>query len=136
MYLLDTNIVSELRRVRPHGGVLAWLQGVADRDLYLCAVTLGEIQAGIEITRLRDPDKAAEIEAWLDQVAASYNILPVDGAEFRLWARLMLGRTDHLIEDAMIAAVARVHELIVVTRNLKDFEGFGVRVLNPFEMTA
>lgn len=136
MYLLDTNVVSELRRVRPHGGVLAWLQGVADRDLYLCAVTLGEIQAGIEITRLRDADKAAEIEAWLDQVAGSYHILPVDGTGFRLWARLMHGRTDRLIEDAMIAAVARVHELIVVTRNLKDFEGFGVRVLNPFEMTA
>ena len=136
MVLLDTNIVSELRRARPHGGVLAWLQGVPDRDLYLCAVTLGEIQAGLEITRSRDADKASEIEAWLDQVASSYQLLPVDGAAFRLWARLMHGRTDHLIEDAMIAAVARVHESIVVSRNLEDFDGFGVRVLNPFEMTA
>jgi predicted nucleic acid-binding protein len=132
MYLLDTNVVSELRRTRPHGAVLAWLGGVGDENLHLSAVTIGEIQAGIEITRELDRDKAAEIEAWLEQVAETYNILNMDARAFRLWARLMHRRSDHLIEEAMIAATAAVHNLIVVTRNVRDFEGLGVQTLNPF----
>jgi len=133
MYLLDTNVVSELRRVRPHGAVPAWLESVADADLHLSAVTVGEIQAGIEITRDQDPEKAAEIKAWLDQIAEAYNILPMDARTFRSFAVLMHCRSDKLIEDAMIAATAKVHKLIVVTRNVKDFEQLGVTTFNPFE---
>lgn len=133
MYLLDTNVVSELRRARPHGAVVAWLEGVADEDLYLSALTIGELQAGVEITREQDLDKAAEIEAWLEQVAESYNILGMDARAFRSWARLTHRKSDHRIEDAMIAATAAVHHLTVVTRNVRDFEAFGVRALNPFE---
>jgi predicted nucleic acid-binding protein len=110
--LRDTNIVSEL---------------------HLSAITLGEIQAGIELTRDQDAPKAAEIEAWLDLVAQSYNVLPMDGAVFRAWARLMHRRSDTLYEDAMIAATAAVHKLTVVTRNVADFAPFDVRVLNPFK---
>src|SRR5712692_4155945 len=121
MYLLDTNVVSELRRPRPHGAVLAWLQAVDDRHLHLSAVTLGEIQAGIEITREHDRAKAAEIEAWADQIAAAWNVLPMDAATFRAWAKLMHRRSDALIEDAMIAATARMHGLQIVTRNVTDF---------------
>ena len=133
MYLLDTNVVSELRRVRPHGAVLAWLEHVRDEDLHLSAVTIGEIQAGVEITREQDRDKAAEIGAWLDEVAATFNVLSMDAQTFRAWARLMHRKSDRLIEDAMIAATAAVHGLIIVTRNVRDFEGLGVRTFNPFD---
>lgn len=136
LYLLDTNVVSELRRQRPHGAVLAWLQSVADADLCLSAVTLGEIQAGIELTREQDAVKAAEIEAWLGDVAAAYNVLPMDAATFRAWARLMHRQSDTLYEDAMIAATAQVHGLTVVTRNMADFKALGLTVFNPFDASA
>lgn len=132
IYLLDTNVVSELRRPRPHGGVLAWLESLDDAQLHLSAVTLGEIQAGIEITREQDPDKAKEIEAWLELVAGAYNVLPMDATVFRAWAKLMHGKSDTLYEDAMIAATAKVHGLTVATRNVVDFNVFGVEVFNPF----
>lgn len=136
MYLLDTNVVSELRKPKPHGGVLAWLESVDDTKLYLSAVTLGEIQAGVEITREQDAAKAAEIEAWLELVASSHNVLPMDAAVFRRWARLMHRTSNTLYEDAMIAATADVHGLTVVTRNVADFKSFGVPLLNPFAKTA
>jgi predicted nucleic acid-binding protein len=132
LYLLDTNVVSELRKPRPHGAVLAWLDGTADEDLHLSAVTLGELQAGVEITRERDPEKAAEIEIWIDQVAQTWNILPVDARVFRACAKLMQRRPDRLFEDALIAATAIVHHLVVVTRNVRDFTTFQVDTLDPF----
>lgn len=112
---------------------MAWLQSTAEVDLHLSAVTLGEIQAGIELTREQDAGKAAEIEEWAELVAASYNVLPMDAATFRVWARLMHRKSDTLYEDAMIAATAIVHKLTVVTRNVDDFAQFAVRLLNPFE---
>jgi toxin FitB len=132
MFLLDTNVVSELRRTKPHGAVLAWLETVNDADLYLSVVTIGEIQAGVEITRVQDAARAAEIESWLDQVADTFNVLSMDARVFRAWAKMMHGRSDDLIEDAMIAATARVHNLTVVTRNVRDFERMGVKVFDPF----
>lgn len=132
VYLLDTNIVSELRKVRPHGAVVSWLEGVADADLHLCALTLGEIQAGIELTREQDAEKAMAIEAWADQLAAAYNVLPMDAATFRLWAKLMRRQSNTVYEDAMIAACAIAHKLTVVTRNIRDFERFDVPLFNPF----
>ena len=135
MFLLDTNVVSELRRVRPHGGVLQWLSGVDDADLHVSVVTIGEIQAGIEITREQDPAKAMTLDAWIARVSATFNVLPMDAIAFREWARLMHRRSDTLIEDAMIAAVARAHGLTVVARNVRDFKPFDVRILNPFATT-
>ncbi len=132
MYLLDTNVISELRKRKPHGGVLAWLNSVRDQALFLSAVTLGELQAGIELTRKRDAAKAEEIETWVDQLSHSYEILPMDDRVFREWARLMHGRPDQLIEDAMLAATAIVHRLIVVTRNTRDFQAFKIPLFNPF----
>ncbi len=132
MYLLDANVVSELRRPKPHGGVVAWLETVSDAHLHLAAVTLGELQAGVEITRGQDAEKAEAIEAWVEQVEQTWNVLPMDGRAFRVWARLMHRRSDRLIEDAMIAATAIVHDLIIVTRDVRDFERLGVRTLDPF----
>ena len=132
MYLLDTNVVSELRRPKPHGAVLAWFQELEDTMLHLSAVTIGEIQSGIEITREQDETKASEIEAWLEMVASAYNVLPMDARTFRAWARLMNCRSDTVYEDAMIAETAKVHGLTVVTRNIADFKPFGVPLFNPF----
>jgi hypothetical protein len=132
MFLLDTNVVSELRRQRPHGAVLGWLRVTPNSDLHLSAVTIGELQAGVEVTRAQDPAKAAEIEHWVEQVSATYSVLSMDAAAFRCWARLMHGRSDDLIEDAMIAATAQIHHLTIVTRNVRDFVQFNVPTLNPF----
>jgi toxin FitB len=132
VYLLDTNVISELRRIRPHGAVVAWLRQVDARHLHLSAVTFGEIQTGIELARANDPAKAAEINSWADELAATWNVLPMDTRAFRIWAKLMSGRPNELFQDAMIAAIARLYALTVVTRKVKDFEGFGVEVVNPF----
>lgn len=132
-YLLDTNVVSELRKPRPHGGVVAWLESVDDTQLHLSAVTVGEIQAGIELTREQNPKKAEEIESWLELVSATYNLLPMDAKTFRAWARLMHRKSNTLYEDAMIAATAKVHGLTVVTRNVADFNALGLEVFNPFK---
>lgn len=133
MYLLDTSVVSELRRPRPHGAVVAWLDAVDDLQLHVSAVTLGEIQAGIELAREQDVAKAAEIEAWLEQVAHAYNVLPMGARAFRLWAQLMHRKSDTVYEDAMIAATAKAHGLTVVTRNTTGFKPSGVPLLNPFK---
>jgi predicted nucleic acid-binding protein len=103
VYLLDTNIVSELRKRRPNPKVVAWVQDVEDPDLHLSAVTIGEIQAGIEVTRSQDPTKAVELEAWVDQLADSFNVLAMDAACFRRWAKLMHRQSSTVYEDAMIA---------------------------------
>ena len=132
VYLLDTNVVSELRKSKPHGGVLKWIQDIPDADLHISAVTIGEIQAGIELTREQDEPKATELEQWLELVSGSFNVVPMDALAFRVWARLMHRTSDTLYEDAMIAATAKVHKLIVVTRNVSDFKNFGVSVINPF----
>ena len=135
-YLLDTNVVSELRKAKPHGGVLSWVKSLRDDQIFLSAVTFGELQRGIERTRAQNRIKAEEIESWVERVAASSQILSMDVVCFREWARLMEGKQEHLLENAMIAATARIHGLVVATRNDRDFAQLGVTVLNPFRDSA
>jgi toxin FitB len=133
LFLLDTNVVSELRKPGPNARVVSWIDRVADEHLFLSSVTIGEIQAGIEITGSQDAVKAAELERWLDQISVAYNVLSMDAKCFRRWAILMNHQSNTLYEDAMIAATALVHRLTVVTRNTKDFARFDVQTLNPFD---
>lgn len=121
-----------MRRRRPHGAVLAWMEDVGDTDIHLAAVTIGELQAGIEVTREQDAGKASEMEIWLERVTQTYNVIPVETRIFRCWAQLMHRQPGHLAEDAMIAATAELNNLTVVTRNVRDFERFKVKVFNPF----
>jgi predicted nucleic acid-binding protein len=130
--LLDTNVVSELRRPKPHGAVLAWLASVDAQTLFLSAFSLGEIQRGIEITRRQDEVKAQSMERWLDQLANALEVLTIDALVMREWARLMQRRSNTLSEDAMLAATAQVRGLQMVTRNVADFEALGLACFNPF----
>ena len=132
MYLLDTNVISELRKPKPHGGVLAWVSAQKASTLFVSAMTVAEIQRGIEITRGQDPSKAVEIEAWLDELLVTGQVLALDAGVCREWARLMHQRSDTLAEDAFIAATAIVYRFQVVSRNVRDFKALGVKALNPF----
>jgi predicted nucleic acid-binding protein len=133
MYLLDTNVISELRKPRPHGGVTAWFHSVPASLRFLPSISLYEMQSGVELTRLQDSKRAEEIHRWIDKVEHDWQVLPLDGESARLAARLMNGLSPTLTADAMIAAIAQVKGLIVVTRNISDFEQFNVRLLNPFD---
>jgi predicted nucleic acid-binding protein len=132
-YLLDTNVISELRKPKPHGAVVAWFGTLRAEQVCLSAVTLGELQEGIERTRSQNPSKAAAIERWVDQVGDLHFVIPMDGSCFRETARLMQAKPEDLYDDAMIAATARVHGLTVATRNERDFLHLGVKIVNPFK---
>ena len=134
MYLLDTNVVSELRRPRPHGGVLAWITANGRAQLKIAAVTVGEIQIGVERTRKSDASKAAEIESWLTDLMEAFIILPMTAETFRIWAKMMVGGSAHLSGDAMIAATAALHGMTIATRNISDFRQFSVPLINPFDI--
>jgi len=131
-YLLDTNVVSELRKPKPHGAVVAWVAAQPAAGLHICALTIGEIQSGIELTRRQDTAKADEIEAWLEQLVTTNDILPIDAETFRIWANITVRQSEALFEDALLAACAKRHNLTVATRNVKHFKDFGVPVFNPF----
>lgn len=112
--------------------MLDGIEKIPDDHLFLSAVTIGEVQAGVEVIREQDPVKARELEEWLERLATSYGVLPMDAATFREWARLKHRKSATLIEDALIAATALVHRLMVVTINVRDFEMLGLSPLNPF----
>ncbi len=115
--------------------MVAWISGLHAEQIFLSSVTLGELQIGVELVRPQDSEKAAEIERWLDSIESSMAVLPMDSVCIREWARLIADKSDDLLEDAMIAATARVHKLTVATRNARDFTHFKVEVVNPFART-
>ena len=132
MFLLDTNVVSESRKPRPNPGVVDWLTTQPAAALFICAFTIGELQAGVEKTRRQDPTKAAEIESWIDQIVNTNAVLPMDTDAFRIWAKLIAQQSATVRDDALIAACAKSHGLTVVTRDVKHFQLFGVPFVNPF----
>lgn len=138
VYLVDTNVVSEIRKQkRANKGVRAFFRRAAkeDIDLYLSVVTVGELRRGVEIVRHRgDAAQAATLAAWLTTVLNEFaqNILPVDEDAGQLWGRLRVPNPGHAL-DKLVAATGLIHDLTVVTRNVDDFSPTGVRVLNPFD---
>lgn len=134
IYLLDTNVVSELRKgPRGHPNVVAWFSDVADGDLCLSVLVVGEIRSGIEAIRRRDGVKASALEQWLARLVRDHGerILPVDRAVAEEWGRLSAARSVSVV-DTLLAATARVHGLTLVTRNVRDVEWTGVSCVNPF----
>ena len=134
MFLLDTVIISEVRKKKPDAGVLRWISKCSDEQLYLSVVTLGEIERGIEKQRKADPGFADDLTAWLESLERLYadRILPITPAIARRWGRLS-AQLGHDGADLLIGATALAHDLTVVTRNTTHFEPTGVRLVNPFK---
>ena len=133
MYLLDTDVLSELRRGRKNRNVVAWISQVAAADFYLSVVTIGEIELGIARQRVRNPGFAQDLTAWLEVTLRAYGerILPLTVGIARRWGRLAAQLGNKQL-DLAIAATALEHGLTVVTRNVSDFEPTGVKLINPF----
>ncbi len=134
-FLIDTNIISEVRRGdRCDAAVAAWWAGVAEDDLWLSALVVGEIRKGVELARRRDPKKAEVLETWLSAVLSAFGdrVLPVDAAVAEEWGRMNAIRPVPVI-DALLAATAKANNLTLVTRNEADVAGLGALVLNPFQ---
>jgi hypothetical protein len=133
-YLLDTNVLSETRKRQPSAGVADWIAATPPDRLHVSVLTLGELERGIARVRGRgDRHQASALERWLRDVETGFEdrILPVNLPVAAAWGRQQHAQSLPVI-DALIAATARVHGMTVVTRNAKDFELAGVRVLNPF----
>lgn len=134
-FLIDTNVISEVRKgARCDPGVSSWYKEIADEDLFLSTLVLGEIRKGVEHARPRDPDKAEALERWLSAVVAAFGdrVLHIDNAVADRWGRMVAVRPIPVI-DGLLAATAATHGLTLVTRNSRDVAGLGAQVLNPFK---
>ena len=132
-FLIDTDVVSALRRPDKNPSVRKWLESNREQLIYLSVITIGELRRGIEMRRARELAAAALLEAWLEELKSTYDshILPVGTSVAEAWGRLTATQRQNPA-DAMIAATALVHDLTVVTRNVRHFAGMSVRVLDPF----
>ena len=136
-YLIDTNVISELRRPKRAPQVVEWFSSVAIESLFLSVLTLGELRRGIELLRAKDAIAAGALERWVNGIRTDFEdrILPIDDAVADQWGRLSIGQPLPSI-DGLLAATAMVHQLTMVTRNTADFQRSGVPCLNPFEFQA
>lgn len=138
MFLLDTNVISEVRKgLRCDAGVSNWYAGVIERDLYLSTLVLGEIRRGVELSRRRrDYQQADRLESWLQTVTGGFaeRVLPVNAEVADTWGRLCAVRPIPVI-DGLLAATALTFDLVLVTRNISDVQGLGAQLLNPFEVS-
>lgn len=132
-YLIDTNVLSELRRPKRSSSVVAWFSSVSSDELYLSVLILGELRQGIESLRRKDPTAANALERWFNGICEDFSekLLPVDAAIAERWGRLSQEQPIPTI-DGLLAATAAVHDLTIVTRNVADFERSGVALVNPF----
>jgi hypothetical protein len=136
-YLIDTNIISEIRKGRQcDPGVAAWYASIDDGDVYLSVLVLGEIRKGIERVRPKDPDKARALEKWLATVQESFadRVLPVDHLVADAWGRMSAKRSVPSV-DALLVATARVNRMTLATRNTSHVRDLGADVFNPFDPT-
>lgn len=133
-YLLDTVVLSEMRKRNGDPNVLLWMRDKAAQPLFVSAVTIGDIERGVESQRRHNPDFAEALGSWLDQLIGIYEdrILPIDVAVARRWGRLT-ARLGHSGVDLLIAATALEHGLTVATRNVRHFLPTGVAIEDPFE---
>ena len=134
-FLLDTNIVSEMRRRIRNPRLSHWIESVAPDDLWISALTLGEIVKGMEMVSRRDTAAAAALGRWFDHLRAAFaqRTIGIDGAIAETWGRLAAIRPRPVV-DGLLAATAITHEVTLVTRNARDFEGLGVGLLDPWSM--
>ncbi|WP_417463022.1 type II toxin-antitoxin system VapC family toxin [Kordiimonas sp.] len=135
MYILDTNVISAVRRPDRAPRVEAWLRGKAEQDLFLSTITLGEIERGIRQQETRDPEFARDLQAWLDRTVLLFSdrLLAFEAEDARIWGRLS-AEIGHTGADLMIAATALRHGAVVVTGNVSDFTPTGAAIENPFEV--
>jgi predicted nucleic acid-binding protein len=136
-YVLDTNIVSEMTKRTRDPGVQAWLDTITGHNLYLSVMVFGEIRKGVELLRRRDPAQASGYESWLEHLLREFRtrILPVTTSVAEEWGRMHAKRPLPAV-DGLIAATARTQGWILVTRNVKDFAGLDVKMINPFDWPA
>jgi predicted nucleic acid-binding protein len=137
-YLLDTNIISEVRKgAKCDPSVAAWYDSIDDGDVFLSVLVLGEIRKGVERARPSDPVQARALEKWLTTVAASFaeRILPIDQAVADEWGRMGAKRSVSTV-DGLLAATAKVHAMTLATRNVSDVADLGAHFINPFERRA
>src|SRR5438105_5742416 len=133
-FLIDTNVVSELRKPRPDANVARWFQSVRDSDLYLSVLVVGELRQGVELLRRRDRGQADALETWLLALERGYRdrLIPVTARIADVWGRLNVPNRLPAI-DGLLAATAKFHDLTLATRNARHVRGTGISVLNPFE---